>query len=67
MKKLKFIFGKLSIFYYILFLLVTCILCKSGSTRQLKFAFFTLGIFQVISLCVWIGCIDRGKGKPFLK
>ena len=66
MKKLKFIFGKLSIFYYFLFLLVTCILCKSGSTRQLKFAFFTLGIFQVLSLCEcldWL--LDRGKGKPF--
>lgn len=39
MKKLKFIFGKLSILYYILFLLVTCVLCKYGSIRQLKFAF----------------------------
>lgn len=65
MKKLKFIFGKLSIFYYILFLVVTCILCKSGSTRQLKFAFFALGIFLVISLCIWIGCLIAEKENPF--
>ena len=65
MKKLKFIFGKLSIFYYFLFLLVTCILCKSGSTRQLKFAFLALGILLVLSLCIWIGCLIAEKENPF--
>jgi len=65
MKKLKFIFGKLSILYYILFLFVTCVLCKYGSIRQLKLAFFALGIFLVLSLCVWIGCLIAEKENPF--
>lgn len=65
MKKLKFIFGKLSITYYILFLLVTCVLCKYGSSRRLKFVFFALGILLLISLCVWIGCLIAGKENPF--
>lgn len=65
MKKLKFIFGKLSILYYILFLLVTCVLCKYGSIRQLKFAFLALGILLVLSLCIWIGCLIAEKENPF--
>ena len=64
MKKLKFIFGKLSILYYILFLLVTCVLCKYGSIRQLKFAFLALGILLVLSLCIWIGCLIAEKENP---
>lgn len=64
MKKLKFIFGKLSIIYYILFLLVTCVLCKYGSIRQLKFAFWALGILLVLSLCIWIGCLIAEKENP---
>ena len=65
MKKLKFIFGKLSILYYILFLLVTCVLCKYGSIRELKFAFLALGILPVLSLCIWIGCLLAEKENPF--
>lgn len=65
MKKLKFIFGKLSILYYILFLFVTCVLCKYGSIRQLKFAFLALGILLVLSLCIWIGCLIAEKETPF--
>ena len=65
MKKLKFIFGKLSVLYYILFLLVTCVLCKYGSIRQLKFAFLALGILLVLSLCIWIGCLIAEKENPF--
>ena len=64
MKKLQFIFGKLSIHNYILFLLVTCVLCKYGSIRQLKFAFLALGILLVLSLCIWIGCLIAEKENP---
>ena len=65
MKKLKFIFGKLSIFYYILFLVVTCILCKSRKYQAVEvciFCFRYLSGNQSLYLD-WLP--DRGKGKPF--
>ena len=54
MKKLKFIFGKLSILYYILFLLVTSEVCIFG----FRYPSGTQSLYLD-------RLPDRGKGKPF--
>lgn len=65
MKKLKFIFGKLSILYYILFLL--CDLCTL-QVRKYQTAEVCIFGFRYPSgtQSLYLDRLpDRGKGKPF--